>query len=799
MSAARTASPSLAETDAERRAALGRWLVRAGGMLVLAIVAVSSGLAFLAGPGPALAAGLVLAVPGGFLVALPFLPGRTIQRFFRGLFRLLFRLEVQGAERFAAAGSRRILVANHVSFLDGALLLAALDEIPVFAVWHGWLARWWLAPFRGPLRLVSVDPAKPLEARRLADLVASGEPFVIFPEGRLTHTGGLMKIYAGPAWIADRAQATIVPTRIEGAERSLLSRLNRGQVRRVPFPKIRVHVQEPRPLALPAELRGRARRRRAATFLHDLLVEAIARTDARHTSLFEALLAARARRSGRAPFFEDVRGVRLSLDRLLLGALLLGRRLERETARGEAVGLFLPNACATIATFMALQAIGRVPAMLNYAAGITNLLAALEVGRIGLVLTSRAFLEQARLERELAALAERARVVYLEDLRAEVGATARLRAFLDRLAARRFHARYDVAAEETAVLLFTSGSEGRPKAVALSHTALLANAAQTAALFDFGAHDRCFAALPLFHAFGLMGGLVLPIRVGAEVFLYPSPLHYRTVAELVYGTNATILFGTDTFLKGYARVADPLDFHSVRYLFAGAEKLHEETRRIWQDRFGVRVLEGYGATETGPVIAVCTPAHNRPGTVGRVLPGMEARLEPVTGIEQGGRLWVRGPNVMRGYLDPEHPGGLKPPEGGWYDTGDIVAIDEEGYLTILGRAKRFAKVGGEMVSLAAAEEIVSAAVPDEAHAILALADPKKGERLVLVTTARGLSRTRLVQAVHEAGASELLLPSEIFELEELPRLATGKPDYPALARLLAERASAPARSPGAVA
>ncbi|MCX8102272.1 MAG: AMP-binding protein [Geminicoccaceae bacterium] len=799
MSVARTASPLLVEPDAERRAALGRWLLRAGGILLLGIGVVAGGLATLLGLGPALATGCVLAASGGFLVAVPFLPGRTIQLFFRALFRLLFRLEVEGAARFATAGSRRILVANHVSFLDGALLLAALDEIPVFAVWHGWLARWWLAPFRGPLRLVSVDPTKPLEARRLADLVAAGEPFVIFPEGRITNTGGLMKIYAGPAWIADRAQATIVPARIEGAERSFLSRLERGQVRRTLFPKIRVHVLEPRPLALPAELRGRTRRRRAATFLHDLLVEAIARTDARHASLFEALLAARTRRAGRAPCFEDVRGVRLSLDRLVLGALLLGRRLERETARGEAVGLFLPNACATVATFMALQAIGRVPAMLNYAAGITNLLAAVEVGRIGLVLASRAFLEQARLERELAAIAERARILYLEDLRAELGTAARLRAFLDRFRARRFHARYGVSAEESAVLLFTSGSEGRPKAVALSHAALLANAAQIAALFDFGGHDRCFAALPLFHAFGLMGGLVLPIRVGAEVFLYPSPLHYRTVAELVYGTNATILFGTDTFLKGYARVADPLDFRSLRYLFAGAEKLHEETRRIWQDRFGVRVLEGYGATETGPVISVNTPAHNRPGTVGRLLPGMEARLEPVAGIEEGGRLLVRGPNLMRGYLDPERPGGLRSPEGGWYDTGDIVAIDEEGYLSILGRAKRFAKVGGEMVSLAAAEEIVAAAVPEEAHAILALADPRKGERLVLVTTARGLTRTRLVQAVHEAGASELLLPSEIVELDELPRLATGKPDYPALARFLAERATAPGRSAGAVA
>jgi len=784
------------EGAAERRAALAGWTLRLAAILLAAFTLVAGGFTLLGAPRTGLALGLLLAVAGGFVAALPFLPGRTIQRVFRTLFRLLFRLEVQGAEQFGKAGARRILVANHVSFLDGPLLLAALDEIPVFAVWHDWLARWWLAPFRTPLRLVAIDPTKPLEARRLAELVAAGTPLAIFPEGRITVTGGLMKIYAGPAWIADRADAAIVPAAIMGAERSFLSRLGRGQVRRRLLPKIRVRFFEPRRLALPEASRGRARRQRAATLIHDFLVEALFRADVRPASLFGALLEARQRHGGGRPFARDVRGTRLSLGRLVVGALLLGRRLERETARGEAVGLFLPNACATLAAFMGLQAIGRVPAMLNYAAGTHNLLAALEVGRVGLVLASRSFVEQARLQREIEAVAGRARVLFLEDLRDELGAAARLRALLEAAWARHVHRRFAVEEEETAVLLFTSGSEGRPKAVALSHAALLANAAQVTPLFDFGAHDRCFAALPLFHGFGLQCGLVLPLRTGTPVFLYPSPLHYRTVAELVYGTDSTILFGTDTFLRGYARVADPMDFRSLRYLVAGGERLQEETRRLWQDRFGVRVLQGYGATETGPVLAVNTPHHNRPDTVGRFLPGIDWRLEPVAGIERGGRLFVRGPNLMRGYLDPAHPGALLPPEGGWYDTGDIVAVDEEGYVTILGRAKRFAKVGGEMVSLAAAEELALRAAPEETHAVLALTDPKKGERLVLVTTAPRLARADLVRVAREVGASELLLPAEIVPLETLPRLATGKPDYPAIARLLAERAAASPGSPG---
>lgn len=657
--------------------------------------------------------------------------------------------------------------------------MAALPEIPVFAVWHDWLARWWLAPFRTPLRLVPVDPTKPLEARRLAELAAAGVPLAIFPEGRITVTGGLMKIYAGPAWIADRVRAAIVAARIAGAERTFFSRLTAGQVRRRLTPKLEVTLLEPHRLELPAELKGRARRQRAASHLHDLLVEVLFRTAPCGSTLFEALLEARARHGGRRTFAEDVRGTGLSLDRLVQGAVLLARRLEEETVRGEAVGLFLPNASAT---FAALQAIGRVPAMLNYAGGSANLLAALELGRIGLVLASRTFVEQARLEREIAAVESRARVIFLEDLRADLGLSARLRAVLDARFARRFHRRFAVEPGETAVLLFTSGSEGRPKGVALSHAALLANAAQVQVLFDFGAHDRCFAALPLFHGFGLLGGLVLPLLTGTSVFLYSSPLHYRTVAELVYGANATILFGTDTFLRGYTRVAYPLDFRSVRYLFAGAERLQEETRRLWQDRFAVRVLEGYGATETGPVLAVNTPHHNRPGTVGRFLPGIAWRLEPVPGLERGGRLLVKGPNVMPGYLLPGRPGEIAPPEDGWYDTGDLVEVDELGFVTILGRAKRFAKIGGEMVSLAAAEELVAELVPEAGHALVAVSDPRKGERLVLVTTAKGLDRARLAQGARRAGRVELMVPAEVVEL---PRLATGKTDYPAVQRLVA--------------
>ena len=283
--------------------------------------------------------------------------------------------------------------------------------------------------------------------------------------------------------------------------------------------------------------------------------------------------------------------------------------------------------------------------------------------------------------------------------------------------------------DEPAVVLFTSGSEGMPKGVALSHANVLANREQVAARIDFSSQDMILNALPLFHSFGLTTGTLLPLLSGMRTFFYPSPLHYRIVPEIAYDVNATLLFGTNTFLAGYARFAHPYDFYSVRYAFAGAEKLKDETRRVWTDKFGVQVFEGYGTTETSPVLAANTPIDMRAGTVGRFLPGIEYALDPVPGVE-GGRLSVRGPNVMLGYLKHDKPGVIQPPAtergAGWYDTGDIVTIDADGFVTIQGRAKRFAKIGGEMISLAAVEELAARAWPDAQHAVRQLARLPEG-------------------------------------------------------------------------
>jgi acyl-[acyl-carrier-protein]-phospholipid O-acyltransferase/long-chain-fatty-acid--[acyl-carrier-protein] ligase len=336
------------------------------------------------------------------------------------------------------------------------------------------------------------------------------------------------------------------------------------------------------------------------------------------------------------------------------------------------------------------------------------------------------------------------------------------------------------SAQDPGVILFTSGSEGAPKGVVLSHFNIQSNLYQLASVVDFNGKDKVLNVLPIFHAFGLTAGMILPLLSGIKAFHYISPLHYRAVAELVYDTNATILFGTDTFLSGYGRVAHAYDFHTLRYVFAGAEKLKEETRQLWFDKFGLRIFEGYGTTETSPVLCVNTAMHYKAGTVGHFLPDISYRFELVEGIGEGGRLWVKGPNVMKGYLTADSAGELIPPPDGWYDTGDIGELDEQAYLHLKGRAKRFGKVGGETISLTAVEEAVSRLWPDHHHAILARPDPKKGEQLVLYTTNPVADRSALIFFWKAQGISELSCPRVCHIIASLPRLGSGKVDYRAL-------------------
>jgi acyl-[acyl-carrier-protein]-phospholipid O-acyltransferase/long-chain-fatty-acid--[acyl-carrier-protein] ligase len=446
----------------------------------------------------------------------------------------------------------------------------------------------------------------------------------------------------------------------------------------------------------------------------------------------------------------------------------------------------LPTGNAALVTFFALQAFARVPAFLNFSTGADGMLSACRTAQVSVVISSRAFIARGQMERIIARMEPQVRFLWLEDIHAGLGRLARLRSRLDALRAASLPGA-QVPADHAAVVLFTSGSEGTPKGVLLSHRNLLANCAQFGAAVDFCPADRIASALPMFHSFGLTAGALLPVFGGMPTFLYTSPLHYKIVPEIIYHSDATIVFATDTFLAGWAHFAHPYDFRTLRLVIVGAEKLRETTRRLYADRFGVRVLQGYGVTETSPVLSCETLMQHRSGSVGRLLPGIEHRLGPIEGIAEGGRLQVRGANVMLGYFHATAPGVLEPPLDGWYDTGDIVSVDEAGYVSILGRAKRFAKIAGEMVSMAAAEDLAASLWPDASHAVMAQPDPRKGERLVLVTTRANADPAELLAHAAARGIAELMVPRSVVTVDAIPVFGSGKRDYPGVARLLAAR------------
>ncbi|HJZ45402.1 MAG TPA: acyl-[ACP]--phospholipid O-acyltransferase [Hyphomicrobiaceae bacterium] len=742
--------------------------------------------------GTGIGIGVIFAALGVLSIACMALVARAwgtevLRDFARMLFQFFFRLEVEGLENIPGAGERVVIAPNHVSLLDGPLLHAILPKQAAFAVNSQMGETWWVRPFLRHIRAHLLEPTKPLATRTLVNALKAGEMIVIFPEGRITITGGLMKAYDGAAMIADKAGAWIVPARIEGAERSALGYLRSTQIRKALFPKIKVTFLPPRKLTVDPALKGKTRRQAAGLALQDIMVDAAVATARFDRTLFEALVEARETRDTGRPALSDPLGVKLSYRKLVLGAQVLGAKLEPLAPAGGAVGLMLPNSAGVAVAFFALQGIGRVPAMINFTSGAANIKAGCRAAGVSAILTSRVFVSKARLTGLVDELGKDLRVVYLEDVRDTVGLRDKVAGILAG-----GHPRVARTPNDPAVILFTSGSEGAPKGVVLSHRNVLANCAQCLTRIDANGEDTVFNALPVFHSFGLTGGLIMPLLGGVPVYLYPSPLHYRIVPELIYDNAATILFGTDTFLRGYARTAHPYDFRSLRLIVAGAEAVKESTRQIYMDKFGVRILEGYGVTETAPVLAMNTPIASRSGTVGRLSPLMRARLEPVAGIADGGRLYVQGPNVMLGYYRVEKPGVLEGLDDGWHDTGDIVAIDAQGFITIKGRAKRFAKIGGEMVSLSAVEALASEAWPGAGLVVVALPDARKGERLVLLTTDAGLKRDQLVRHAKAKGASDLMLPSEIVAVDSLPLLGSGKPDYVAAAALAKARTAAQA-------
>jgi len=692
---------------------------------------------------------------------------KLIHAFLKLILTLWFRPRFTGLEKLDTR-KPSLITPNHVSLLDAVLLSFYLPQDVTFVVNTEIAKRF--SFFLRFCRFITVDPLNPYSVRQMLRVIRRGETLVIFPEGRITTTGGLMKMYSGVSYLALRTGVPVYPVMIQGAERSRFSYL-RGKVRLRWFPRITFSIGDPYVIPHDPERSMREQKAQASDLvLRKMQNELFQSRMKQNVNLFDEILEA-SRLNG--PGMEIARDLTTAVNyrTLLMASYLLAGKLRPMLLGKAAAGLLLPNSVGHLIALLSLFHIGKTPAILNFSLGTRSLLDCCETAGIDTILTSRVFVEKGKLEYLIEALSAKARIVYLEDLKASATAFDKGKALF------RYLCRQRAQAVTNELILFTSGSESSPKGVILTHTNLFANIQQVTSVIDITSRDKFFNALPMFHSFGLTAGTLLPVLKGVPVFLYPSPLHYKAISELVYDQNATILFGTSTFMAGYGRAAHPYNFHSLRYAFAGAEKLKEDVRQLWMEKFGVRILEGYGTTETAPILSLNTPLANKTGTVGRLLPGIEYRLEKVEGIEQGGELLVKGPNVMKGYLI--HGKGFMP-AGEWYRTGDLVEVDNDGFLTIQSRLRRFAKIGGEMISLNLIEELAMQCFGHSGFAAVAAGDSRKGERILLFTTDESVSLQQLRSYISQRRFSPLHVPASVKYTKTLPLLGSGKTDYVSL-------------------
>jgi acyl-[acyl-carrier-protein]-phospholipid O-acyltransferase/long-chain-fatty-acid--[acyl-carrier-protein] ligase len=713
------------------------------------------------------------------------------------IIRLLYGFRAHNKSVLNATGPV-LLLPNHVSWWDWVFIGVCLEEDWRFVTSSvtaelSWLHRLIMVN----RRTFPVDMNSPFAVKHMAEYLQRGGRLVLFPEGRISCTGSLMKLFDGTGFLIYKTKPKVITAFIRGADRL---RPSKNPNRKRWFPRLSVHFSD---VLAPPQL-GAISVTEARTRLTDWLQEQMITQRFQTEMAFgpasvpEAILQTARQYPGHI-VTSDASVQTLTYRRAFRAADALSAQWRAWADNdGERVGVLLPNVNAYPVVVLSLWLANKVPALLNYTTGPTILLSCARLAGLKRIITSRAFVSRAALDLEPLWSAG-VELIFMEDVRTQITSGQKVAAFLRSLFGLKWISVPGCLAGETAAILFTSGSEGDPKGVELTHRNLMANIRQMISVIDLMDTDRFFNALPLFHSFGFTVGLLLPLVTGAFVCLYVSPLHYRVVPSAFYNLNCTIFAGTNTFLAGYARKAHPYDFRSLRYVFAGAEPLQPATEALWMRKFGIRILEGYGATECSPCLSVNVPMHPRPGSAGQFLPGIEHRFEPVEGIEakvgsaRQGRLWVKGPNVMRGYLNAE-PNARFQAQSGWYDTGDIAKVDDDGFVYILGRLKRFAKVSGEMVSLAAVEDALAAAFPHYglkfALAVIAHSDEHKGEKLVAVTNEPKLTLEEVRQAIRSRGLSNLAAPREIRFLPELPRLGTGKINFRELERVLKESVAA---------
>ena len=726
---------------------------------------------------------LLFAIANAFVAIymIRLLPVETRRRVFQAVFRKLFKAKIEGLENLKKAGKRALIVTNHTSYLDVLLISAFIDKKIVFAINDQLIDRLFMKFLTNLVEIKPMDPVSPFAVKDMVEELNKDQLCMIFTEGIIEGGNTRMKIYEAPAMMAVKGNAPIIPIRIDGSCHTLFSRVLGKKADFRWFPKITLTVLPPVEFDYPEDMPTREVRERSSSKLYDVMKQMTFDSWEKDKPIFETIAHAMSMAGRFKPILEDTARKPVKFMGLFLKSFILGKLISRAIPDEKYAGVMIPTSNACALTVLGLHAYGKVPAMINFTSGPKQVIATCQTVGLKSIITAHKVVALAKLENMVAAVEEAGiRVLYLEDLGKTLTLKDKLKGIMAAITPQRTYRKTSggkVSVDDTAVILFTSGSEGFPKAVFLTHRNMLANAYQVISSFDVFPTDVFLNVLPMFHSFGLGAGMVLPLIMGMKAVLYPTPLHYRIIPQLCASTRATIFFGTDTFLAGYAKCANPYDFNSLRIVAVGAEKLKDETRKIWSEKFGVRVMEGYGATECSPFISVNTFLHQRKGSVGRIFPGMEYKLKPVDGITEGAELWLKGPNIMQGYMRHGEPLKLDPPKDGWYDTGDIVDIDEDGYIFIKGRCKRFAKIGGEMVSLLAVETVINNKWEGFISGVVNVPDPKKGEQIVLITTCKDITKDGLISAFKAAGMTELGLPNKIIFTDSPPLLGTGKFDY----------------------
>ncbi|MBO6004973.1 MAG: AMP-binding protein [Verrucomicrobia bacterium] len=715
--------------------------------------------------------------------------------FFRFLLRFLLRVlygyKVFGGECLKTKGPV-ILTVNHSSWLDGLFLYASLGTDWQFVTSSPTAKLSWLhKKFVYNKWTVPIEPASAFELKRLAEILSKGGKLVIFAEKTISTNGELMKTQAGIHFLIQKTNAKLILGYLRGARYIKGAVCHPGNC--CYFPRVGLYLKNCEDmngnLHSPSQNKENhiMTENRRAIWLRDRMLAHHREVNLEYgPQTLPHVVRYMCRMARKVCIWEDFKFTKITYRKLILGASLIGGVLKKTLKPSEdgRVGFLLPGVAAAPVVLLALWSIGKVPTILNFSAGIKTICDCTRLSKIKQVVTSRSFIEQIHFD--VKALADiGVEMVYLEDVRPQISLFAKIK----NLIFCKCPIPKGITAQSTAVILFTSGSEGMPKGVELTHRNLIANCEQAVPFANVADSYKIFNALPIFHGFGLMLGVIIPIVRGIRCFIYPSPLHYKIVPGLVYDTKSTVIASTNTFLNGYAHYAQPSDFSSIRLSIVGGEKLQPSTIKNYADRFMTLVEEGYGVTECSPIISVNTTYDYKPGSVGRPFPGMQVQLKEVPGIANGGRLLVKGPNVMKGYLNKEANDAFKALNG-WYDTGDIATIDEDGFITILGRVKRFAKISGEMISLTAVEDTLKEALIELGSelelAVSSVHCEDRGEALVVVTNDKRVTDEKVRAIIRESGLSNLCTPRNVMLMDALPRLGSGKIDYMTLKNVLEE-------------